>query len=155
MNLLSDSKERSRFFRFALVGISGTFVDFGFFNLFSLVFHIFNVTASAMSFTIAVFNNFFWNRRWTYPESQKYPALIKFGQFLAVSIIGLGINTLIFISLDRPFIQLAGNFLPNFVTGSYPFINSVGDNLSKIVATLVVLFWNFFANRFWTYKNIE
>jgi putative flippase GtrA len=31
----------------------------------------------------------------------------------------------------------------------------LGNNLALAVGVLVVMFWNFFVNRFWTYGDIE
>ena len=35
------------------------------------------------------------------------------------------------------------------------YTTRLADNLSLAVAVLVVLFWNFFANRHWTYNDVE
>jgi putative flippase GtrA len=29
------------------------------------------------------------------------------------------------------------------------------DNLTLAVAVLIVMFWNFFVNRYWTYSDVE
>ena len=40
-----------------------------------------------------------------------------------------------------------------------PFFRFLPEDIgylpAKMVATVVVLFWNFFVNRFWTYGNVE
>ena len=151
---LKNSKERIRFIKFALVGISGTFIDFAFFNLFSQVFHIYIQIASAISFSLAVINNFYWNRQWTYPESKDELFISKLSQFLIVSVVGLGLNTLILTLLDKPSISLTISLQKNlsFITATNSKV--IGDNLSKFFATIVVLFWNYFANRFWTFRDI-
>jgi len=150
--ILSNKKERIRFAKFALVGISGTLIDIGFFNLFNQRFGILPVSAKAFSFSIAVFNNFLWNRLWTYPESRELPFSKQFVQYLLVSIIGLLINTSIFAITDQSFIQIFNGILPN----NFPFSATVvGHNTSVAIATIVVLFWNYFANRFWTFRSIK
>ena len=35
------------------------------------------------------------------------------------------------------------------------YTTRLADNLSLMVAVIVVLFWNFFANRHWTYNDVE
>jgi putative flippase GtrA len=130
-------------------------VDFGLFNLFSQVFHINKYIANALSFTLAVFNNFYWNRLWTYPESKDSSFITKLGQFAIVSLIGLGINTSIFFLLDPSFIQFSKTTFTNTSISSIISANAIGDNLSKVVATIVVLFWNYFANRHWTFREIH
>jgi putative flippase GtrA len=31
----------------------------------------------------------------------------------------------------------------------------MGENLTLAIAVLIVLFWNFFVNRYWTYSDVE
>ncbi|HEY60942.1 MAG TPA: GtrA family protein [Anaerolineae bacterium] len=147
-----STKERKRFFRFAVVGISGTIVDFSVYNL--LIIHLlFNPTlASVLSFSLAVFNNFIWNRLWTYPESKESSFLKQIIQFSLVSLIGLSIRILLFFLIEKPFTSLARLLIPDkFIL--HPEI--IGYNLTLASAIIVVLFWNFFANRFWTYNEVH
>jgi len=150
--ILSNKKERIRFAKFALVGISGTLIDFFFLNLFIQRFGIAQNSAKAFSFSIAVFNNFLWNRLWTYPESRDLPFIKQFSQYLIVSIIGLIINISIFAITNKSLFRVFDGLLPN----SFPFSSSVVSyNTSAAIATIVVLFWNYFANRFWTFRSIN
>ncbi len=147
-----SQKEKARFFKFALVGISGTLIDIGLFNLFNQGFGVPANSAKAYSFSLAVFNNFLWNRLWTFPESKSLPFVKQFSQYLLVSVIGLLINIYIFATFDQRLINLFDVVLPaDFILNS----TVVGHNVAVAIATIVVLFWNFFANRFWTFKNIE
>ena len=103
MPALINKKENKRFIKFALVGISGTVVDFGVFNILTTLFNmagifsIFSVEAvilsSVLSFIIAVFNNYHWNRNWTYPESKQFTHSDQLFKFGTVSVIGLIIRT--------------------------------------------------------------
>jgi len=146
------SKDESiRFLKFAFVGISGTIIDFGIFNLLFQRLGITDELAKVISFSVAVFNNFFWNRIWTYPEAKSTPFLKQMGKFLIVSLIGLGINVIIFSSSKNILINFADMFFPpDFMINS----SVIGKNLSVALATIVVLFWNYLANRFWTFKTI-
>lgn len=143
---------KKRFIKFALVGLSGTIVDFSIFNLGISVFHLEPVIASVCSFSIAVVNNFIWNRVWTYPESKEIaflPQLIKFG---VISVIGLIIRTPLFAALEDPLIiSLQKSIPPDF----YLSPETIGHNVALAIAIVVVLFWNYFANRLWTYKGIK
>jgi len=145
-------KEKERFIKFALVGISGTLIDVGLFNLFNQGFGIAANSAKAYSFSLAVFNNFLWNRLWTFPESKSLPFIKQFSQYLLVSVIGLLINIFIFATFDPRLIIFFDSVLPADF-----FLNSIviGHNVSVAIATIVVLFWNYFANRFWTFRNID
>ncbi|MHC1741078.1 MAG: GtrA family protein [Anaerolineaceae bacterium] len=150
MTLLNDSIERRRFLRFALVGISGSVVDFGVFNLLATLLHVPATIAQAVSFTLGVINNFTWNRLWTYPETRTNSVLKQLGQFSLVNVVGLGIRTILFSLIEKPIISLAAKFIPNILT---PTI--VGHNISLASVILVVMLWNYFANRYWTFKDFS
>ncbi|HZU87458.1 MAG TPA: GtrA family protein [Anaerolineaceae bacterium] len=151
MKLLKDQKERTRFFRFALVGILGAVIDFGLFNLLTVALKMEALPASTISFVAAVVNNYFLNRAWTYPESRSKPVLRQAGMFFVVSLVGLAIRALMFTLLENPLIELSAKVLPpNFLT---PTI--VGHNLTLALAILIVMLWNFTANRYWTYNDIS
>lgn len=147
-----NNSQTKRFIKFAVVGLSGTVVDFTIFNLCISLLQFNPVTASVCSFTLAVVNNFIWNRNWTYPESKSTsigPQLIKFS---VISVIGLIIRTPLFSYLEHPIIKLAENTVnPDFFLTPA----TIGHNISLAIAIVVVLFWNYFANRFWTYKDIK
>jgi putative flippase GtrA len=145
------NKERSRFLRFALVGSFGAIIDFGIFNLLTQNFSISAVAASVISFVAAVFSNFTWNRYWTYPDSRSKHIAHQLSQFLLISFIGLIIRTPLFAYLENISVQyftksnLLLPFTPTFI----------GHNISLAIAIIVVMLWNFFANRFWTYADVE
>ena len=143
--------ERERFIKFAFVGISGTVIDFGIFNLL-LHMQFYSIIASTISFIVAVFNNFYWNRNWTYPESKIHsiaPQLIKFS---SVSLAGLLIRTTLYKLIEQPSINFAEGMLRENILFSSEV---VGKNISLAFVIIIVLFWNYLVNRFWTYKNIS
>ena len=96
-----NSKERSRFLRFAVVGAIGAVVDFGIFNLLSSTKILPAIWASVVSFICAVVSNFLWNRFWTYPDSRGKKIGHQVFQFTLVSLIGLGIRTPLFAWLEK------------------------------------------------------
>ncbi len=149
----TNPRERRRFVRFAVVGTIGAVVDFGTFNLLSTVLGIHHVVASVFSFSAAIFSNFVWNRYWTYPDSRSKPIARQMLEFSLVNVIGLGIRTPLFAGLSTPLTTLFGlvPLLPlSFVTAEF-----LGHNLALAVAVLVVMLWNFFVNRYWTYSDVE
>jgi putative flippase GtrA len=151
MKILSDKKERTRFFRFALVGILGAVVDFGLFNLLTVAFKMQGLPASMISFVAAVINNYVLNRSWTYPDSRSKSVVRQAAMFFVVSLVGLGIRALMFTTLEVPLIELSLRILPpNFLT---PTI--VGHNLTLALAILIVMLWNYTANRYWTYNDVK
>jgi putative flippase GtrA len=83
---LFNKKERTRFLRFAAVGLIGAVIDFGIMNLLTQAFHMDLVPAGTISFISAVISNFIWNRYWTYPESRSRPIVKQLVMFFAVNI---------------------------------------------------------------------
>ena len=151
--ILTNPRERARFFRFALVGVAGAVVDFGAFNLLSSVLGVQAVIASVISFTAAVVNNFLWNRYWTYPDSRSKPVARQLAAFTVISLIGLGIRTPLFAFLEVRLIRLFERVsLPGLHFLSPTFL---GHNGALAIAVIVVMFWNFFVNRYWTYSDVK
>ena len=152
-SIISNPRERSRFLRFAVVGIFGAVVDFGTFNILTSIVGFTAVVASIFSFLAAVINNFIWNRYWTYPDSRSKPISKQLVQFTFVSLIGLAIRTPLIAGLDRffKFLLVRTDLASNGVLS----INVIAGNLALAIAVIVVMFWNFFVNRYWTYSDVS
>ena len=155
------AKEADRFIKFAIVGGFGAIVDFATLNILEMT--VFPPTganeatnvalATGIAFTLAVINNFIFNRYWTFPDSRSRSITVQLSQFFAVSIVGL-IFRLIFVSLTYPiFADVVDSvFSPDL---DQEGLNQIGSNISQAISILIVLFWNFFANRYWTYNDID
>ncbi|HSM25427.1 MAG TPA: GtrA family protein [Anaerolineaceae bacterium] len=150
--LISNRKEQKRFIKFGLVGALGAVIDFGVFNLFIHLLRFKPIHASIISFVCAVLSNFLLNRYWTYPDSRSKRFRRQFIQFFLVSSIGLGIRTLFFTPLENVFLTFADQIIPETFMLSPAFF---GYNFTLAVLILIVMFWNFFANRFWTYNDVS
>ncbi len=150
--ILTNPRERARFLRFATVGITGALVDFGTMNLLTRLLGLSLVVAGSISFAAAILNNFTWNRHWTYPDSRSKPLVQQLLQFAAVSVVGLGIRLPI-LTFAKPVWQAVLHALPFEI----PFfsIDFLSNNLTLAVAVVIVMFWNFFVNRYWTYNDVE
>ena len=150
--IFTSPQERTRFLRFAVVGTIGAVVDFGTFNLLVALTRIPAVWVSVISFTAAVISNFLWNRYWTYPESRSKAVSKQVIQFILVSMIGLGIRTPLFAWMEHLLIASFASVLPKgfFLTNRF-----LGHNVGLAIAVGVVMMWNFFANRFWTYNDVS
>ena len=148
--IITNTKERTRFIRFAIVGIIGAVVDFGILNLFTLVFKIPFVPSSIVSFCAAVLNNFILNHFWTYPDSRSKSVSRQLVQFALINVIGLLIRTPLLAWLEKMLIPLGENFLPPNLSATI-----VAHNVALAVAIGVVMLWNFFANRFWTFNDVD
>ena len=121
-----------QFFRFCIVGAIGAIIDIG--GLYVLVefISIYYLLAATMSFTVAVTNSYFLNKYWTFKNKSNNHAK-QFIGFLLVSIAGLLINLVVMYGLIE---KMAVWYL-----------------LSKATASIVVLFWNFFMNKYVTFRN--
>lgn len=150
--MLTNPRERTRFFRFLVVGIIGAIVDFGVMNLLVGVFSFPLVVAGTISFIAAILSNFTWNRYWTYPDSRTKPIGRQLIEFSIVSVIGLAIRVPILAVLEPVMFRLFDS-LPLTI----PFFSPdfLSDNVTLAIAVLIVLFWNFFINRYWTYGDVK
>jgi putative flippase GtrA len=148
-HLFNDANERTRFMKFATVGAIGTVVDFGIYNFLNLVIGMAPVFSQAISFSIAVVNNFLWNRHWTYPESRGKAVHHQMVQFGLINVAGLLIRTPIIAGLENPIEVFAGRLGVQAAAA-----NVIGHNGALIVAIGIVMLWNYFANRYWTYNDI-
>jgi putative flippase GtrA len=146
-----NRKEATRFGKFLIVGTVGAVVDFGLFNLFHSLLNIGLGLAQAGSFTAAVLSNFTWNRVWTYRDSRSKPLQRQLLQFFMVNLIGLFIRTPIVI-FTAPFYTRLLGWLPVNLAGGW---EKLGANLGLATAVTVVLLWNFFVNRLWTYNDVS
>jgi putative flippase GtrA len=151
MKIQFSKDDKARFIRFAIVGSIGAVIDFGVFNLLTHVLHLTAVISSVISFVCAVCSNFLWNRYWTYPDSRSKHVAHQLVQFLLISLIGLAIRTPLFAFLERALgTFFSNNPLPLPVTPTF-----IGHNLALAIAILVIMLWNFFANRYWTYADVQ
>jgi putative flippase GtrA len=150
--ILTNKNEQKRFIRFAIVGAIGAVVDFGLFNLLNSLIGVDPVVSSIISFIAAVLNNFLWNRYWTYPDSRTKSVSTQIVQFALINVIGLLIRTPLFAFLETVSVPVIKSVLPAEFFLSPVFI---GHNLSLATAILVVMLWNFFANRLWTYNDVK
>lgn len=163
---LWQNKEFKRFSKFFVVGLVGAIIDNGTFNglnalgwlnpvKLSLPFGI-PLTgigiAGALGFILAVTSNFIWNRVWVYPDSRSKPLLSQAGTFFVVNVVGILIRVPILELLSAPF----GAF--EHVVD--PQLNGIviiwlGKNTAWALAVMVVMLWNFFVNRYWTYNDVK
>ena len=169
-----NQKELVRFSKFLVVGTIGAVVDFGTLNLllnptnaavseggflygpltgmgFKDPLNLGPAIAGSISFFIAVISNFLWNRYWTYPDSRSKPLLRQFVLFFLINLTGIVIRVPILTFAHRPFARMVAAVLPALA----PQAERLGSNLALVLAVGIVLFWNFFINRIWTYNDVE
>jgi putative flippase GtrA len=144
----TNRKEVKRFVKFAIVGAAGSITDFAVLNLFIQLVGLPLAAANTCSFIAAVMQNFALNRIWTFPESRERHASGQLAQFAMVSLIGYGLNQLVFLTLHHTW---ESYWMAHFGADT-GFV--ISYNVAKLFAIGVVLFWNFTANRLWTYRGL-
>lgn len=151
-----------QFVKFCIVGASSTAIDFGLFYLifrayalparlhawlagypawqsFADEHHLALMIAATLSFLVSLSNGFFWNRRWTFAHARASSARRQYVQFALVNVVGLVLNLVII----RGTVEVMGHYMSADLA---PFG-------AKVIATAVVVFWNFLANKYWTFSR--
>ncbi|MCS6992418.1 MAG: GtrA family protein [Anaerolineales bacterium] len=150
--LLKNPVERTRFIKFAIVGALGALIDFGVMNLLVWLAKATLVVAGSVSFVCAVLSNFTWNRLWTYPESRTKHVFGQLIQFTIVNAIGLVIRVPI-LKIGEPALDhLLETSSLDLLAHSHTFIS---HNATLAIAIGIVMLWNYFVNRYWTYNDID
>lgn len=120
------------FVKYAIVGLSGTLIDLVSLYLLVEFFFLPVLLAASLAFILAVINNFILNKFWTFRHpSKNYKKL--FIKFLIVSLVGLGLTLLSMYLLV--------------------YLLAIWYIAAKIITSVLVVAWNFLANRLWTFKT--
>lgn len=141
--------EIQRFGKFAAVGLLGSITHFSILNVLVQFAGSPELLANAIGFVTAVVQNFFLNRRFTYPESRSRNAHRQLAQFFLVSIIGFFLNMAVFSAV----LWFLAPVMDRLVAGPR-MAHFIAYNGAYVVAVGFVLFWNFAANRLWTYRGL-
>ena len=123
-----------KFIKFCVVGGTGMGVDFGLTYLFKEKVRVNKYVANTIGFLVAATTNYMLNRIWTFQSTNPH-YMMEFGKFFLISILGLGINTLVL----------------------WFFVTKVRFNfyMSKLIAIGVVTLWNFFMNIIFTFTLVN
>lgn len=146
-NNLTPEKNKPflQFGKFVIVGFVNTAIDFAVLNLLMYLTNIYKgpeiIIFNAISFTVAVINSYIMNKYWTFGDKSREGAAKQFVEFLAVSIVGITLNTAIVYGVTT-LIQ------PMFGLGI-----KLWANFAKATATAVVLGWNFIGYKFFVFKK--
>jgi len=114
-------------FRYIFVGGTAFVVDFFFLYFFSDICGIYYLISGILSFIISVMVNYIMSTKWVFNQDNIDNKVIEFNLFLIISTIGL------------VFTEILLYFFTD-ILGLYYLI-------SKIIAAIIVLFWNFIARR--------
>jgi putative flippase GtrA len=149
--ILAANKERVRFLKFATVGAIGSVIDIVFMNLLTQLLNLRLVYAGTISLVCAIVSNFMLNRYWTYPDSRSRHFLHQLSMFFLVNIVGILFRIPILHYVEP---VMAGTF-ESMVHLSHRSAQILAKNATLAFAIGVVMIWNFFINRYWTYNDIE
>jgi putative flippase GtrA len=167
------SKEVERFLKFAVVGFIGAAIDFG--TVIVLQASLLPpadkdgtairenvILATSIAFFAAVVSNFLWNRFWTYPDSRSRSLRSQLFLFTSISFVGwLGREIWITVSYHPIGEAMMPAVLPLIHVLRPVYIPSVtaddklGTMTAQLIGVIVVMFWNFFVNRYWTYNDVK
>lgn len=124
----------SQLIKFGLVGGIAFLIDYGIMVFLTEVFKIPSLISAAISFTVSVIFNYIASVKWVFDvDKEKNSKTKELAVFILLSIVGLGINELIMWIMDKKF-------------GIYYMI-------SKIVATIVVMCYNFITRKLFLEKR--
>ena len=120
-----------QFIKFCLVGIFNTVIDFSVYLFLSRAINLYFIFANLLSVLVAMTFSFFANKYFTFQNLEK--AKIQYLKFALVNLVYfLLYNSIFWLMVEY-----------------YKF----DDLLAKVIAIIIGLFWNFGANRYWTFKS--
>lgn len=130
----SHNEHVRQFYKFSVIGVSNTIIDFSLYYVLTRTIFTFSfgyLFANVISFSVAVTNSYVWNRMWTF-RSTNSNKILEYTKFYFVNLSGLLLSTgLLFIFVH--FVHLH-------------------DTVGKLLAIILVLFWNFLINKVWVFK---
>ena len=118
--------------RFAAVGASGYVVNLAVFALLVEGLSVHYRVGAVVAFLVAVTNNFWWNRHWTFDAAHGH-AGFQAARFLTVSLLAFGVN---FAALEL-LVQLA----------------DVAEVGAQAIAIAVAMPVNFIGNKLWSFAS--
>jgi dolichol-phosphate mannosyltransferase len=118
--------------KFGIVGGSGYVINIAVFAFLNGSVGLHHAPAAVGAFCVAVFNNFLWNRYWTFEPGEDHPAF-QAARFFAVSVAALAINLVVLEALIRG--------------------TSLGDIAAQAIAVAVAMPFNFLGNKLWTFAG--
>lgn len=128
---IKNNKLLMQIIRFGIVGGTSFIIDYGIFTILSQFLNIHYLIASIISFSISVIYNYILSIKWVFDVSKKQTSK-EFIIFLILSVIGLGLNSLImYISVD---------------------LMHIHEMIGKIIATAIVMIYNFITRKIFIEK---
>jgi putative flippase GtrA len=123
-----------QFVKFCLVGTFNTVLDFSIYLFLTRGVHLYFLYANLISLLVAMTSSFILNKYWTFKDTNK-DLQKQYLKFVLVNVVYF--------------------FLYNAVLFSLVHWLKIFDLMAKAVAVVAGLFWNFGANRYWTFKKFD
>jgi dolichol-phosphate mannosyltransferase len=117
-------------FRFGVVGATGYVINLVVFALLTQALEVHHIPAAVGAFCVAVANNFFWNRHWTFQATEGH-AGFQAARFFTVSVTALGVNLTVLEVLVS--------------------VIELPEVPSQAFAVAVAMPFNFVGNKLWTF----
>lgn len=118
--------------KFGIVGFLAFLIDYGILMLLSQVFGVNPVIAAGISFCISLVFNYQASMRYVFSHRENMSSSHEFVLFLMLSVVGLAINEVI-IWIGTKTLGTSGLMV----------------TITKVVATTVVMVWNFISRKRW------
>jgi putative flippase GtrA len=117
--------------QFGLVGASGYVVNLAVFAVLVGPLNVHHIAAAILAFGVAVMNNFWWNRHWTFDAKHGH-AGFQAARFFTVSVLALVINLVALELLIR---------------------GGMGELAAQAIAVAIAMPFNFIGNKLWTFAD--
>ena len=128
---IKNNKLLMQILKFGIVGGSAFIIDYGIFTVLSQLLHVHYLIASILSFSISVIYNYILSIKWVF-DVRKKQTTKEFIIFIVLSVIGLGLNSLImYVSVD---------------------LMHIHEMIGKIIATAIVMVYNFITRKIFIEK---
>ncbi|MEK7653523.1 MAG: GtrA family protein [Patescibacteria group bacterium] len=123
-----------QFVKFCLVGTSNMILDILVYWFLTRIFNLFYLLAAVCSFIVAVSWSFYFNRRWTFRHLTGNPTN-QYLKFFVANAVSMVLNLFLFFLLVDVF--------------------KVYDLLAKLMVAVIVAFFNFSLNKWWTFRKSD
>ncbi len=144
-NILAKSKFVAQFGKFFMVGLLNTGIDFLVLNFLMWTTQTYEgksvILFNTISFSIAVTNSYLLNKYWTFQDKKSGNNTAQFAKFIAISVIGWGLNTSILYSITT------------YIDPFFGIGRVLWANIAKAAATAAVLAWNFTGYKLFVFKK--
>ena len=132
LRALRDPRHWYQLLRFCAVGGSGYVVNLAVFSVF-IGFGTGHREAAVAAFLVAVTNNFFWNRRWTFADQRGRHAGFQALRFVAVSLVAFFFSLLLLELLIS--------------------VGNVPELAAQAIAIVAATPLSFVGNRLWSFRH--